>query len=135
MRALSTLAVAALLASPLSVAAGSLDQPEITDYRIWESTRCYKPRPPAVQISDPLTFKLAIEGFNQYIAHMRRYLECAEQEANEDYASIKRVLEQGLARVRGTAVTKLEETRDRIEKYRPLYAPPPQSAGLPGEQE
>ena len=110
--------------------AGGLDSPEITDYRVWQSTRCYKPRPPTVQIVDPLSFNLAIEGFNQYLAHMRRYLECAEQEANEDFASLKRVLEQGLARTRGEALQALEEAREEIEQYRSLYAPadPPDSA-------
>jgi hypothetical protein len=105
--------------------AGGLDRPEITDYRIWDSTRCYKPRPPVVQIVDPLSFNLAVEGFNQYLAHMRRYLECAQQEANEDFASLKRVLEQGLARARGEALEELQEARDEIEQYRSLYAQPP----------
>ena len=114
--------------------AGGLDQPEITDYRVWESTRCYRPKPPGLQIVDPLTFNLSIEGFNQYLAHMRRYLECVEQEANEDFASAKRVLEQGLARVRGEALQELQATRDEIEQYRTLYAQPPQSAEVPPDQ-
>ncbi|HKK29344.1 MAG TPA: hypothetical protein VKA18_02990, partial [Alphaproteobacteria bacterium] len=97
------------------------------------STRCYKPRPPSVEIVDPLTFNLSVEGFNQYLAHMRRYLECAEQEANEDYASIKRVLEQSLARVRGEALQELQEARDEIEQFRSLYATP-ESAELPPKQ-
>lgn len=104
--------------------AGGLDSPEITDYRIWRSTRCYKPRPPAVQIVDPLSFNLSVEGFNQYLAHMRRYLECAEQEANEDFASLKRVLEQGLARTRGEVLQELEQAQKEIEQYRSLYATP-----------
>ncbi len=111
--------------------AGGLDQPEITDYRVWLSTRCYKPRPPSVQIVDPLTFNLSVEGFNQYLAHMRRYLECAEQEANEDFASLKRVLEQGLARARGEALQELQDARKEIDQYRSLYAPSPQSAEVP----
>ncbi len=113
--------------------AGVLDKAEITDYRLWTSTRCYKPRPPSVEIVDPLTFNLSVEGFNQYLAHMRRYLECAEQEANEDYASIKRVLEQSLARVRGEALQELQEARDEIEQFRSLYATP-ESAELPPKQ-
>ena len=111
--------------------AGGLDRPEITDYRVWQSTRCYKPRPPSVQIVDPLTFNLSVEGFNQYLAHMRRYLECAEQEANEDFASLKRVLEQGLARARGEALQNLQDARDEIDQYRSLYAPPSPSADAP----
>lgn len=115
--------------------AGSLDSAEITDYRVWQSTRCYKPRPPAVQIVDPLSFNLAIEGFNQYLAHVRRYLECAEQEANEDFASLKRALEQGLARTRGDALQELEETQEEIEQYRSLYSPPDNpAAGQPNQQ-
>ncbi len=104
--------------------AGGLDSPEITDYRVWRSTRCYKPQPPSVQIVDPLSFNLSVEGFNQYLAHMRRYLECAEQEANEDFASLKRVLEKGLARTRGEALQQLEEAQKEIEQYRSLYATP-----------
>lgn len=111
--------------------AGGLDRPEITDYRVWQSTRCYKPRPPAVQIVDPLTFNLSVEGFNQYLAHMRRYLECAEQEANEDFASLKRVLEQGLARARGEALQELQDAREEVDQYRSLYAPPPQNTEVP----
>jgi hypothetical protein len=111
--------------------AGTLDRPEVTDYRVWESTRCYKPRAPNVQVTDALTFNLAIEGFNQYLLHMRRYLECAEQEANEDYASLKRALEQGLALVRNGVLQELQEGRENIEQYRPLYAPEPQNVEPP----
>tara|TARA_R110002096_G_scaffold12798_2_gene45668 strand:- start:2742 stop:3158 length:417 start_codon:yes stop_codon:yes gene_type:complete len=128
---LASLAMAVLAALPARVQAGGLDRPEITDYRVWESTRCYKPRAPNVQITDALTFNLAVEGFNQYLLHMRRYLECAEQEANEDYASLKRVLEQGLALVRNGSLQDLQNARENIEQYRPLYAPEPQSAELP----
>lgn len=133
-RRLCAMAIAGSLAAAIVAAdgpalAGGLDQPEITDYRIWQSTRCYKPRPPAVQIVDPLSFNLSVEGFNQYLAHMRRYLECAEQEANEDFASLKRVLEQGLARTRGEALQELQDAREEIDQFRSLYAPPPQNAG------
>ncbi len=128
---LASLAMAVLAALPARVQAGGLDRPEITDYRVWESPRCYKPRAPNVQITDALTFNLAVEGFNQYLLHMRRYLECAEQEANEDYASLKRVLEQGLALVRNGSLQDLQNARENIEQYRPLYAPEPQSAELP----
>ena len=119
--------------APATTAAGGLDRSEITDYRVWQSTRCYKPRPPTIQIVDPLTFNLSVEGFNQYLAHMRRSLECAEQEANEDYASLKRVLEQGLARVRGEALQELELARDDIEQYRDLYAPQKEPENVPDQ--
>lgn len=123
------------LANGGSAVAGGLDSTEITDYRVWQSTRCYKPRPPSVQIVDPLSFNLATEGFNQYLAHMRRFLECAEQEANEDFASLKRALEQGLARTRGEALQELEETQEEIEQYRSLYSPPENpSATQPNQQ-
>lgn len=115
--------------------AGGLDSAEITDYRVWQSTRCYKPRPPSVQIVDPLSFNLATEGFNQYLAHMRRYLECAEQEANEDFASLKRALEQGLARTRGEALQELEEAQEEIEQYRSLYSPPDNPAAVQPNQQ
>ena len=131
---LSSLAAAFAALVGVRAEAGALDRPEITDYRVWESIRCYKPRPPNVQITDALTFNLAVEGFNQYLLHMRRYLECAEQEANEDYASLKRVLEQGLSLVRKDSLEDLQEARDNIEQYRPLYAPEPQSAELPSGQ-
>jgi len=129
--ALACSLTAAAFACGGQVRAGGLDRPEITDYRVWQSTRCYKPRPPSVQIVDPLTFNLSVEGFNQYLAHMRRYLECAEQEANEDFASLKRVLEQGLARASGEALQELQDAREEIDQYRSLYAPPPQSAEVP----
>lgn len=126
-RSLLMLAAAALGSIAAAPAlAGALDRPEITDYRVWESTRCYKPRAPNVQITDAATFNLAVEGFNQYMLHMRRFLECAEQEANEDYASLKRVLEQGLAAVRSESLRDLQEARDNIEQFRSLYAPEPQ---------
>lgn len=118
-----------------SAVAGGLDSTEITDYRVWQSTRCYKPRPPSVQIVDPLSFNLATEGFNQYLAHMRRFLECAEQEANEDFASLKRALEQGLARTRGEALQELEETQEEIEQYRSLYSPPENPSATPPNQQ
>lgn len=127
-------ALAAIAATGGSVA-GSLDSTEITNYRVWQSTRCYKPRPPTVQIVDPLSFNLAIEGFNQYLAHMRRYLECAEQEANEDFASLKQALEQGLARTRGEALQDLEAAQEEIEQFRSLYSPPETpAAGQPNQQ-
>ncbi len=131
-----SLAAAILSAiAPGPALAGRLDRPEVTDYRVWESTRCYKPRAPNVQVTDALTFNLAIEGFNQYLLHMRRYLECAEQEANEDYASLKRALEQGLALVRSGVLQELQEGRENIEQYRPLYAPEqPNVAPPPGRQ-
>ena len=126
---------AALVMPSLPVHAGSLDSAEVTDYRVWSSTRCYKPRPPTVRIVDPLSFNLAIEGFNQYLAHMRRYLECAELEANEDFASLKRALEQGLARTRGEALQELEEAQEEIEQYRSLYSPPGTPAPPPVNQQ
>lgn len=129
---LLSIAIAAFAAGVSGQAvAGKLDQPEITDYRIWQSSRCYKPNPPDVEIADALTFNLAVEGFNQYLLHMRRYLECAEQEANEDYASLKRVLEQGLALVRSDALRDLQDVRENIDQYRPLYAPEPGSGEQP----
>ena len=132
MMALCAVTIAA--ASDL-VDAGALDRPEITDYRVWDSTRCYKPRAPNVQVTDAQTFNLAVEGFNQYLLHMRRYLECAEQEANEDYASLKRALEQGLALVRNGSLQELQGARETIEQYRPLYGPEPQIAEpLPGQR-
>jgi hypothetical protein len=125
-----SLAAAALTGSGHALA-GGLDRPEITDYRVWQSTRCFKPRPPSMQIVDPLTFNLSVDGFNQYLAHLRRFLECAEQEANEDFASLKRALEQGLARTRGEALQELQDAREEIDQYRSLYAPPPQNAEVP----
>jgi len=125
------LALPLCLAGPGLATAGMLDRPEITDYRVWESTRCYKPRAPNVQITDAVTFNLAVEGFNQYMLHMRRYLECAEQEANEDYASLKRVLEQGLALVRSESLRDLQDARENIEQFRSLYAPEPQGGETP----
>ena len=131
---LAAVAGIAAAAQPVALRAGALDRPEVTDYRIWQSTHCAKPRPPDIQITDTLTFNLAVEGFNQYLLHMRRYLECAEQEANEDYASLKRALEQGLALVRSESLNDLQEARENIEQFRPLYAPEPQSGEQPTGQ-
>jgi len=128
-----SIAVFAIAACGLAMA-GELDRAEITDYRIWQSSRCYKPNPPDVEITDALTFNLAVEGFSQYLLHMRRYLECAEQEANEDYASLKRVLEQGLALTRSEALQDLQDVRETIDQYRPLYAPEPESGEQPAGQ-
>ena len=130
-RLILLLAVTLAATQPGAALAGSLDRPEITDYRVWESARCYKPRAPNVQVTDALTFNLAVEGFNQYMLHMRRYLECAEQEANEDYASLKRVLEQGLALVRSESLRDLQEARENIEQFRSLYASEPQNGAKP----
>lgn len=125
-----TVAAIVMVGTPTAIA-GSLDRTEITPYRVWQSNRCYKPRPPNILISDALSFNLAVEAFNSYLADMKIYLECAGGEANEDYDAMKQVLEESLARIRQDALAELEATRNLIEQYRPLYAEPSVSAETP----
>jgi hypothetical protein len=127
----ASVALSALAGLPAPTRAGELDRPEITDYRVWKPNRCYKPRPPSVQVTDALTFNLAVEAFNRYLTDMKGYLECAGTEANEDYAAIKQVLEESLGRLREDAIGELEATRNNIERYRALYAEPSMSAENP----
>lgn len=121
---MALLLAAAMDLAPQAARAGELDRSQITDYRVWKSIRCYQPQPPAVQITDTFTFNLAVDAFNRYLGDMSAYLDCAGREANEDYAAIKHVLEDSLARIREEAIADLDATRNQIERYRPLYADP-----------
>ncbi len=124
-----TIALAAAGWQP--AAAGGLDGQEIADYRVWRSNRCYKPPPPPVRISDPLTYNLAVETFNRYFDQMKTYMECIGLEANEDYEAMQKVLERGLSRARTEAREDLERTRSAIEGYKDAYSGPDLNAQTP----
>lgn len=111
--------------------AGGLDGSEIADYRVWRSNRCYKPPPPPVRVSDPLTYNLAVDAFNRYFDQMKAFMECVGIEANEDYEALRSVLEKSLARARAEALQDLERTRAAIEAYRGAYAAPALNAEAP----
>ena len=111
--------------------AGDLDGPEIADYRVWHSNRCYKPPPPPVQIVDALTYNLAVNAFNRYFEEMKTFMECVGAEANSDYEAIRAVLERGLSRARSEALQDLERTRSSIEAYRDAYDGPRLNAERP----
>lgn len=122
-------ALTALIASPSN--AGSLDNPQIADYSVWSSNRCYKPPPPPVNIADALSYNLAVDSFNRYFAQMKTFMECVGAEANQDYESMRKALETGLARARTEALTDLEQSRGAIEAYRGAYAGPALNAEAP----
>ncbi len=111
--------------------AGGLDGVDIADYRVWRSTRCYKPPPPPVLVSDPLTYNLAVESFNRYFEQMKEFMECIGKEANADYEAMQSVLERGLTRAREEALQDLERTRSAIESYRNAYSGPALNAAAP----
>lgn len=111
--------------------AGGLDGPEIADYRVWRSNRCYKPPPPPVNVSDPLTYNLAVDAFNRYFDQMKVFMECVGREANEDYEAMRKVLETGLTRARAEALSDLERSRAAIESYRDAYSGPALNAEVP----
>lgn len=129
--AVATAATAAICMPLTGPAAGGLDGGEIADYRIWRSNRCYKPPPPAVQITDPLTYNLSVEAFNRYFEQMKVFVECVGQEANQDYEALEQVLERGLSRARAEALQDLERTRSAIERYRDAYSGPALNAEMP----
>jgi len=103
--------------APPPASAGELDGGEIADYRVWRSTRCYKPPPPAVQISDALSYNLAVDAFNRYFEQIKAFMQCIGAEANGDYEAMRKVLETGLDRARAEALEDLERTRSAIESY------------------
>lgn len=113
------------------VPAGGLDGGEIADYRIWRSNRCYKPPPPPLQISDPLTYNLAVDAFNRYFDQMKAFVECIGDEANADYETLQKVLERGMSRARAEALQDLERTRSAIEAYRDAFSAPALNAEMP----
>ncbi len=119
----------ALFVTP--VTAGSLDNPQIADYSLWSSNRCYKPPPPPVNIADALSYNLAVDAFNRYFAQMKTFMDCVGSEANQDYDAIRKALETGLVRARTEALTDLEQSRSAIEAYRGAYAGPALNAEAP----
>jgi hypothetical protein len=125
-------ALAALISGP--VHAGSLDNPQIADYSVWSSNRCYKPPPPPVNIADALSYNLAVDSFNRYFAQMKTFMDCIGSEANQDYEALRKALETGLARARSEALTDLEQSRSAIEAYRGAYAGPALNAEAPPSQ-
>lgn len=122
-------AVFTFLSAP--AVAGSLDNPQIANYSVWTSNRCYKPPPPPVNIADALSYNLAVDAFNRYFAQMKTFMECIGAEANQDYESMRKALETGLARARTEALTDLEQSRGAIEAYRGAYAGPALNAEAP----
>ncbi len=114
--------------------AGGLDGPEITDYRVWRSNRCYKPSPPPVRIADALSYNLAVDAFNRYFEQMKTFMDCVGAEANQDYEALRKVMEAGLARARSEALDDLERSRAEIERYRGAYAGPALNAERPQQQ-
>lgn len=129
--AILTVAAAAFGMMAADAQAGGLDGGEIADYRIWRSNRCYKPPPPPVQITDPLTYNLSVDAFNRYFDQMKVFVECVGQEANQDYEALRQVLERGLSRSRAEALQDLERTRSAIERYRDTYSGPALNAEAP----
>ncbi len=128
---LALLGAACVGAAHPQAGAGSLDGPEIADYRVWRSNRCYKPPPPPVRISDPLTYNLAVDAFNRYFDQMKVFMECVGAEANQDYEAMRKVLETGLGRARQDALEDLERSRAAIERYRGTYSGPALNAERP----
>lgn len=129
--ALAALVGATVAWSGAPAGAGGLDGSEIADYRVWRSNRCYKPPQPPINVSDPLTYNLAVDGFNRYFDQMKAFMECVGQEANQDYESMRKVLETGLSRARSEALEDLERTRAAIESYRNAYSGPALNAEAP----
>ena len=121
----------AALAAPPPARAGGLDGADIADYRVWRSNRCYKPPPPPVQITDALTYNLAVDSFNRYFDQMKEFVECVGREANEDFQAMQQVLERGLSRARAEALQDLERTRAAIESYKDAYSGPDLNAEAP----
>jgi len=113
---------AAFLVVATTAHAGVLDGPEVTDYRQWESNRCYVPPRPSFLIRDPLTFNLAVEAFNDYLGQIRAYLDCLNQEAQQDMQSLQRTIDAGRLRHEDDALRDTEIARDELERYRALYA-------------
>ncbi len=110
---------AATLASPSF--AGSLDGPEIADFRVWRSTRCYKPVPPPVEVTDARSYNLTVDAFNRYFDQMKTFMECVGAEGNQDYEAMRKVLENGMTQSRAEALQDLERTRSAIEAHRAKY--------------
>lgn len=133
MRRLLLAALLALATVPFAapVHAGGLDGGEIADFRIWRPNRCYKPPPPPVQVTDPLTYNLAVDAFNRYFEQMKTFVECVGDEANVDYETLQQVLERGLSRARAEALQDLERTRSAIEAYRDAFSAPALNAEMP----
>ncbi len=113
------LVVATTLAS--TTFAGSLDGPEIADFRVWRSTRCYKPLPPPLEVSDARSYNLTVDAFNKYFGQMKTFMECVGSEGNQDYEAMRKVLENGMGQSRAEALQDLERTRAAIESYRAKY--------------
>lgn len=111
-----------LFLTTTSAPAGVLDGPEITDYRRWESNRCYVPQRPAFLIRDPLTFNLAVEAFNEYLGQMRAYMDCLQQEAQQDVQILQRTIEASRQRHQAEALRDTDIAREELERYRALYA-------------
>jgi hypothetical protein len=111
-----------------------LDGPEIADYRVWRANRCYKPPPPPIQVSDPLTYNLAVDRFNRYFEQMKAFMECVGAEANADYVAMRKILDTGLERARSDALNDLERTRAAIERYRGTYSGPALNAKVPSNR-
>jgi|GEM_PF-1365819 len=135
MRLAASAFAAALAFQAPPVMAGGLDGVEIADYRVWRSNRCYKPPPPPVRVTDPLTYNLAVDSFNRYFEQMKEFMECVGKEANEDYEAMQKVLEQGLSRARAEALQDLERSRSAIESYRDAYAGPDLNAEAPPKRQ
>jgi hypothetical protein len=132
MRIIPKIFVGAIFAALCAPAlAGGLDGPEIADYRVWRANRCYKPPPPPIQVSDPLTYNLAVDRFNRYFEQMKAFMECAGAEANTDYEVMRKILDIGLERARSDALNDLERTRAAIERYRGAYSGPSLNAKVP----
>ncbi|MEQ9125106.1 MAG: hypothetical protein RIM80_21355 [Alphaproteobacteria bacterium] len=123
-RAMLAMAAGAGVCVGAEAPAGSLDGTDIADYRVWRSTRCYRPPEPSIQITDPLTYNLAVEAFNRYFEQMKEFVECVGEEANADFKTTQDVLERGLSRSRADALQDLERTRAAIERYRDAYSGP-----------
>lgn len=108
------LAVLLLAAAP--AAAGELNSFEIDERTRWKPSECTKPIPPPVgAIGNPVERNRAVAGFNTYAKAVGAYLKCAVEEANQDGAAFRKIVNDSLEADQQELKTETEALKALIE--------------------
>lgn len=93
--------------------AGSIGYTGITSYMDWDAD-CSKPYEPSFYEYD----QYAVDEFNRYVADVKNYIECIQNEAESDLNTLREAIVDSLDDQQSEAIQGVERLRNNLEMMR-----------------
>lgn len=108
-----------MIGLPIASYAGELSRTDIRTSTEWEATGCYEPYEPSFYVYDAASFNDAVDEYNQYISEVNDYISCVNMEADSDYKTLRKVLENSREEIVQEMINQAESTKWSLENQRP----------------